>query len=441
MIWKIPRCYDSHLHLLGTGMIEAGLKLFHLSSAEDVKNLKTQPSYFRGEWLVGFGWDQNLWSGAQFPTKEILDRVFPDFPVAFTRVDGHAVWMNSRALEKIGYLNKTAKVKPDIEGGIILRDEQGFPTGVFIDLAKIYVDQWTPRPSMDQNRQFLDVALRYFHQRGYTHIRDMSGNESLWNLLQEREARGDLPLYIEENFTCENIVDFERALNQALAAKKTESKHLRVYGIKFYFDGALGSQGAFLSEPYAGTDQQGLILWPLKDVREVLLKTWSTGLAVSVHTIGDEAAHQVLSVAAEVWREGRVRGQLNVEHGEMLRPETIALLKETKALVHMQPCHWLSDRRWLKEKLGSLHRHAFAWARLQAEGVAYQWGSDSPIEEASVYNNWKALTESAADDIAPIHGDLLAAHSHRDLSWGADCQTTFENGQVKELIFDGKKLI
>jgi predicted amidohydrolase YtcJ len=440
MIWKIPRCYDSHLHLLGTGMIEAGLKLFHLSSADDVKNIKTQAAHFRGEWLVGFGWDQNCWQNTQFPTKEMIDHVFPDFPVAFTRADGHAVWLNSCALEKIGYLNKTAKEKPDIDGGIILRDEQDHPTGVFIDLAKIYVDQFIPRPTVAQNRYFLEVAHQYFHQRGFTHIRDMSGNIKLWQLLQEREDRQDLKLYIEENFTCENIGDFERALKEALLAKKTESQHLRVYGIKFYFDGALGSQGAFLSEPYVGTDQRGLTLWPLNDVREAIKRTWQAGLAVSVHTIGDEAAHQVLTVASQVWREG-IRGPLNVEHGEMLRPETIALLKETKALVHMQPCHWLSDRRWLKEKLGPLYRYAFAWAALQAEDVQYQWGSDSPIEESSVYNNWQALTDSAGDGISPIEGNLLAAHSHPDLSWGPDCQSTFENGQIKELIFDGKKLI
>ena len=181
-------------------------------------------------------------------------------------------------------------------------------------------------------------------------------------------------------------------------------------------------------------------MWPLSEVREVFVRTWQAGLAVSVHTIGDEAAHQVLTVAAEVWREG-IHGSLNVEHGEILRPETIALLKETKALVHMQPCHWLSDRRWLKEKLGTLYSYAFAWAALQASGISYQWGSDSPIEEASVYNNWKALSESAGEGIPPLEGNLLAAHSHPDPSWGPGCQSVFENGQIKELIFDGKKLI
>jgi predicted amidohydrolase YtcJ len=434
MIWKIPRCYDSHLHLLGTGMIEAGLKLFDLPSAEAVKNLKLQPSHFRGEWLVGFGWDQNRWSEKEFPTKKILDQAFPDFPVAFTRADGHAVWLNSKALEKIGSL------PADIAGGVIVRDSQGFPTGIFIDLAKIYVDQFIPPPTEEQNRYFLDVALRYFHQRGFTHIRDMSGNESLWHLLQEREEQKTLFLYVEENFTCENISDYERALKEALIARKAESTHVRVDGIKFYFDGALGSQGAFLSQPYGGTDQRGLTLWPLNDVREVFLRTWKAGLAVSVHTIGDEAAHQILTVAVQVWREG-IHGRLNIEHGEILRPETIALIQETKALVHMQPCHWLSDRRWLKEKLGPLHRYAFPWAKLQAEGISYQWGSDSPIEEASVLNNWRALSESPVEGIPALRGELLLAHSHRDMQWGHDCLSTFENGKVKEVVFDGKKIL
>jgi predicted amidohydrolase YtcJ len=412
-----------------------------MSSPDDVKKITPQPSHFRGEWLVGFGWDQNRWSPADFPTKEVLDQVFPNFPVAFTRADGHAVWMNSKALEKVDYLAKTVGEKPEIEGGAILRDKKGHPTGVFIDLAKIYVDGFIPSSSEEQDNHFLDVALHSLQSRGFTHIRDMSGNEKLWQLLQTRDQKNSLSLYVEENFTCENIKDFDRALKEAVMARKSQTRHLRAYGIKFYFDGALGSQGAFLSQPYVGTDDRGLTLWPLEEVREVIIRTWEKGLDVSVHTIGDEAAHQVMTVAAEVWRLGKVRGRLNIEHGELIRPETLALIKETGTLVHMQPCHWLNDRRFLKEKLGSLYQYAFPWAELQRQGVAMQWGSDTPIEEASVYNNWLALTESPKEGIPALQGHLLSAHSHPDPQWGPECRSTFIDGKVSEIIFDGKRIL
>ena len=109
MLWKIPRCYDSHLHLMGSGMLQRGLRLFDLQKPEDVRHLQIEKHHFRGQWLVGFGWDQSKWPGQKWPTKEILDQAFPDFPVAFSRADGHATWLNSKALEIAGYLNRARK--------------------------------------------------------------------------------------------------------------------------------------------------------------------------------------------------------------------------------------------------------------------------------------------------------------------------------------------
>jgi predicted amidohydrolase YtcJ len=148
-----------------------------------------------------------------------------------------------------------------------------------------------------------------------------------------------------------------------------------------------------------------------------------------------------MTVAADIWRENKASGRLNIEHGELIRPETLELIQETGALVHMQPCHWLTDRRWLKEKLGPLFQFAFPWAELQKRGVPVQWGSDTPIEEASVFNNWLALTESSKAGIAAFQGDLLAPHSHPDVSWGSDCRSTFVNGKATEVIFDGERIL
>lgn len=441
MLWKIPRCYDSHIHLLGAGLMQKGLKLFDLKRAEDIRSLKIEQHHFRGDWLVGFGWDQSKWPDGQWPTKEILDQVFPNFPVAFSRADGHATWLNSKALERAGYLNKTESEKPTPAGGVIFRDAQGMPTGVFAELAKIEVEMLIPPFSKEQNQDFLKEANRYFNSRGFTHVRDMSGFLEQWNLLREMDLTGELTLYVDENFTCENLPDFERALQEAIAARDTETPHLKARGIKFYFDGSLGSQGAYLSQFYPGTKQKGLTLWDLQDVEQVLEKTWRAGFEVCVHTIGDEAAHLILQTASKVRLQRQIQGVINIEHAEVIRTETITLMKEFETICHLQPCHWLTDRRWLRERLGSLYAFAFPWRALQENGICVQWGSDAPIEEASVANNWKALLESPKAGIPEFKGSLLAPHSHRDESWGAECSSTFENGQLKELIFDGRKLV
>jgi predicted amidohydrolase YtcJ len=440
MLWTIPRCYDSHTHLLATGILQSGLRLFDLTSAEDVKNLKIEPHHFRGSWLVGFGWDQSKWPGGKFPTKEILDSIFPDFPVAFSRADGHATWLNSKALEAVGYLNTTELQKPTPVGGVITRDWQGWPTGIFFESAKVEVDLAIPDHSPKQQKDFLKAAIRYFNQRGFSHLRDMSGFIGQWELLRELDLTSELTLYVEENFTCENLKDFERALLEAKQARQSETKHLKARGIKFYFDGSLGSQGAFLSQFYPGTDNKGLTLWPLPEVAEVIERTWQAGFEVCVHTIGDQAAHLVLQTAAQVTREKSVTGVLNLEHSEVVRNESLELMKSLSVVCHIQPCHWLTDRRWLKEKLGALYGYAFPWKALYDHQIVMQWGSDSPIEEASVWNNWKALQESSKEGIAAYPGNWLSPHSHRESDWGSDCQSIFENGKLTEFVFDGKKI-
>lgn len=440
MKYSIPRCYDSHTHLLGTGILQKGLRLFDLRSPQDLARVEIKSEYFRGEWLVGFGWDQHKFPGKKYPTKEDLDKIFPDFPVAFSRADGHATWMNSKALQKTGYYNLSETQKKTPTGGVIIRDGQGHPTGIFVELAKIYAETFIPEYSEAQVRYFLVEAIRYFNQQGFTHLRDMSGFYLQWKILRELDLQNQLTLYIDQNFTCENIEDFARALNEAEIARNEQTKHLYARGIKFYFDGALGSEGAYLSKNYLGKDSRGMTLWPLEHVEEVIKKTWQKNLEVSVHTIGDEAAHQVISVAHKIFSEHKISGVLNIEHAEIMRPETIRLLKDLKSICHIQPCHWLSDRHWLKEKLGDLYQYAFPWKELADQGVTIQWGSDSPIEEASVANNLRALAESSHDGIEKYPGDFLKPHSHRDPQWGADCFSEFADDRVIKVVFDGAVL-
>ncbi|MGE5086527.1 MAG: amidohydrolase [Bacillota bacterium] len=419
MLLKIPRLYDSHTHFLATGEFAAGLNLFNLSSAEAVKDLQLEgKTAFRGGWLVGFGWDENKWDSKTLPSREVLDAAFPDFPVYLCRADGHTAWVNTKALQALG-----------------LQAESGLLS------EKDHLQSWERIPPYEKTQQWQQVlaGCKLYNRAGFTHIRDMSGTESLWNLLTEMENAGELTLAVEENFTFHELNDLDRVIAEALACRKHETKLLRSKGVKFFYDGSLGSETALLSQPYGGHGNKfGKVLWNLTEVEEILKKTWTAGLEVSVHTIGDEAAHHIVQTARKVSAQGYV-GRLNLEHAQVLRPETIQMMKPLHVRCHMQPCHWLSDRVWLKEKLVGLYKFVFPWEALRAAQIPISFGCDSPIEPTSFFANKAALEQSPKEDIKKFKGDLAVVHSHPDASY-TNSWTVIDDDQIKEVVFNGQPL-
>lgn len=434
---EIHRCYDSHLHLQATGALQASLNLFSLTSLEQLADLEIKSDFLRDEWLIGFGWDQHRFSNQQYPTAQDLDKYFSDRPVAFTRADGHATWLNTGALKKTGYWNTTADQRPDPFGGKILRDAYGYPTGIFIDLAKIEVDQHIPTHSAEEKKLHLKTAASFLNQRGFTHIRDMSGSLEQWQILRELQDRKDVRLYVEQNFTCENLEDFNRTLSEAQMADKDKNNYLRVAGIKVYLDGALGSEGAFLSQGYQqNSDINGLLLWPEKELKEVIQRTWQAKFPLAIHAIGDAAADIIINICEELQSSG-ISGKLNLEHGQLLRPETISKMKKLNTHVHMQPCHFLSDRQWLKTKLAGMYQYVFPWAQLQNNSIPITWGSDSPIELPSLKNNYTALLQSPDEGIQAYSGPWHLPHQHPDIQWGEACKTVVNSEvEIQKVYFD-----
>lgn len=418
MLFKIPRLYDSHTHFLATGEFANGLNLSHLQHPEDVTKIDlNNTNYYRHNWLVGFGWNDSQW--AMPPHKKILDQIFPNTPVFFARADGHRSWVNTRALEFLG-----------------VNSADGILT------EKDHLRAWEALPDFTQAQQKAHVfsACRTYNRAGFTHVRDMSCTESLWNLLLELSDAKELTLAIEENYTSHDLNDFDKVLGLCLSAKKSETPLVRMKGIKVFYDGSLGSETAFLSQPYNGLHEgpRGQVLWELSEIEAILKRTWTAGLEFSVHTIGDEAAHQIVQMARKVSAQGAV-GRLNLEHAQVLRPETIQLMKPLHVRCHMQPCHWLSDRVWLKQKLGDLYRYAFPWEALKAAQIPISFGCDSPIEPPSFWRNKIALEESVQAQIRRFSGDVIATHSHPDLHF-ANSTTVIEDGEVKEVLFCDRKI-
>ena len=441
MFLEIPRLYDSHTHFLATGQLALGLNLFTLKSAASLSEIPMRKSFFRGEWLVGFGWDENKWPGGQLPSRKDLDKVFPDVPVFLSRADGHSSWVNSRALEKLGWLNLSLEQLPDPVGGVIVRDAQGFPSGILRDAAHMAVFEKLPMLEDAQITESLQASVQIFNRAGFTHVRDMSCSLQQWKLLQALEDTGDLSVAYEGNFTTEGIGDVDRALQDCLFAKKSETARLRANGVKIFFDGSLGSETALLSVPYYGRSEgnRGFASWKIEDVKEALRRVWEQRLEFSVHTIGDEAVHQIVKAAREVSAQGIV-GRLNLEHVQLIRPETIVMMKPLHLRCHMQPCHWLSDQSWLAEKTGSLFSFCFPWEALRAAQVPLSFGSDSPIEIPSFANNQKAIEDSAKKGIRKFRGDIVSFHSHPDKKFMDSLTRIEEDGQIHEVTVEGKAI-
>lgn len=435
--WEIRNCYDSHTHFLATGQVSDGLNLRDLKSPDDVQHISIQPQYMRSTWLTGFGWDQNLWQQQQLPTKTQLDQIFPDQPVFFSRVDGHSSWLNSKAIQELEKLGMDFSKNP--VGGNIVRDPSGQPSGVLQDQAHIQALMRLPDFTDEQNKTFLKSSMKIFNRAGFTHVRDMSMTFSQWNLLCELQNQNAMTVCLEGFVTAESAGDLERAYAEVQKCWINPNPFLRMKGLKIFIDGSLGSKTAYLSKPYVGTTQSGLLSWTSVEIEQAIAFAWIKKCEIAIHVIGDQAAHLAAEAARRVSASGLL-GRLHLEHVQLLRPETIQILKPLHVHCHMQPCHWLSDHNWLNQSIGDLKSYLFPWESLRKNKIPVFFGSDSPIEPTSLLRNWRALNESELSKIPKLNDDWMKYHAHPDSSW-TNSHTVFDQERIHQVYFQGEPLL
>jgi predicted amidohydrolase YtcJ len=345
-------------------------------------------------------------------------------------------WVNTEALKRAGLFVQNP---PQVPGGRIETDANGWPTGVLVDQAREAVEKMIPKAGAFEVRRDLLKGIYIFNMAGFTHIREMTCNELQWDQACKIDESGLLTLAVEEYFWLHDHKSLDSMLLLLEQARADQTPNLRVKGIKIFLDGALGSEGALLSGCYHGGSNRGLKLWETAALKEVFRKSWERGFEVAVHTIGDEAAEITAQAAVDLFAEGAV-GTFHLEHAELLRPATVEKLKKVKAECHLQPAHWLSDRKWLKEKIGALMEHAFPWRRLQEAEIPFDFGSDAPIEPASIKRTIEALKVSAEAGIPRLLGLPTSYMGHRDLSWAPNSYTILENDVPKQVVFRGEHL-
>ena len=434
---NIPRCYDSHVHFLATGQVARGLNLRDLKFPEDYQKIALSTQFHRGPWLYGFGWDQNQWANTDLPTAEMLDQLFPEIPVFFNRADGHVAWLNTAGLKQSGYFQVSESQRPTPAGGKILRDSFGYPTGIFFDSAKIEIELGLPPYEASQIKDDLKAATRIFNQNGFTHVRDMTCSESQWQQMVALDDSQDLTVYIESHFVCEGFADWQRCLGDFKYAQKNFSTHLKAAGIKLFVDGALGSEGAFLSQPYENGGCGGLC-WPESEITQIIRHAWSEQIPIAVHTIGDAAVDFVACSALKL-KDQFPTGRIAFEHAEIIRPQTIPTIRSLGAQCYMQPSHFLSDCAWLQKKVGSLYPFCFPWQQLDFAGVPVFFGSDSPIEPPHLELTLRGLNESRRNGVPKWNREWWRGHQHPDPTWGPNCLTRIESDKIS-VTFDSKVL-
>lgn len=397
----IPGMVDAHAHLLELGQSLRQVDLVGARSYDEVvaRVAAAGRGIPAGTWLLGHGWDQNDWGDTRFPTHEALSRAVPNNPVYLTRVDGHAGLANAAAMKAAGVT--AASVDPT--GGRIERGADREPTGVFVDRAQGLVERAIPSPSREQKRDALRAAVDEAHKWGLVGVHDAGESRATIDLMEDMAKAGELPfrLYVM-------ISDDSAAIAHYMARGPQSAlydNHLWIRAIKLYADGALGSRGAALLEPYGDDpNNTGLLLSTPAHIESVAEHALATGFQVNTHAIGDRGNRVVLDAyEAALKAHPTADHRFRVEHAQILSHDDIPRFAELGVIPSMQAVHQTSDMYWAASRLGPGRLlGAYAWRSLLNTGVIIPNGSDAPVESINpLFSFHSAITRQDADNWPP----------------------------------------
>jgi len=371
--WAYPGFVDCHGHIFGLGYQLNGLSFVGTKSPEECIERALKHNTYRGDWLFGRGWNQELWVQKVYPNKKLVDEHFKDTPIYFERVDGHACWVNSTALKIAGI----TEYIPNPPGGQILKDKQGNPTGILIDNAMEFVRKHIPKFTYDQIKQNILDACDELARNGITEVHDMDVCSEIIPLYLELEKSNKLKIRIQSYITAQNDEWLENKI------EPIRGEYYIICGLKFYADGALGSRGAALLEPYSdANDSSGLLLIDEKEFEEKARKGIESGFHIAIHAIGDAAVRMVLNTYKNLVEKGVADNSsiLRVEHAQIVHPDDLEIFGKYGIIASVQPIHCISDAKMAEARLGERCSYAYQWKSLLKSGAKLIAGSDFPIE-------------------------------------------------------------
>jgi predicted amidohydrolase YtcJ len=397
----IPGMVDAHAHLFGLGVFLRDIDLTDTRSFEAIVSriadrVKNVPS---GRWVLGRGWDQNKWGDTRFPTHDALSRVTPNNPVLLERIDGHAILVNAAAMRAAGITAATR----DPAGGRIERTATGEPTGVFVDNAMELVQRVVPALSHDEMRSATLAAIAESNRWGLVGLHDPGEPREVLDVFEElaKESKFNLRVYAmisDDSAAIEHY--FQRGPQSALYGD-----HLWIRAIKLYADGALGSRGAALLDPYSDDPKNnGLLKSTPEHLRDVATRALQHGFQVATHAIGDRGNRVALDAyQAALEKVPTVDHRFRIEHVQVLDHADVPRFAQLGVIPSMQAVHQTSDMYWAATRLGPSHiLGAYAWRSLLETGVIIPNGSDFPVERVNpLYSFHAAVSRQDEHDWPP----------------------------------------
>lgn len=450
-----PGLIEGHGHFMGLGYNELNLDLINTKSFQEIIDAvadavqKAQP----GEWITGRGWHQSKWdqlpenSVLGFPTHEALSAVSPDNPVYLRHASGHAGFANAKAMELAGLqLMGTENMDAlSVEGGEVIVDDLGLPTGVFNERAMTLITQHIPENTPEKDIQAFELAVAACHRNGITGFHDAGIGRETIALYDNMKAEGKMGIRMYAMLT-----GWDKELLNEWYEKgpSVDPEHLfTIRSIKLNCDGALGSRGAWLLEPYSDRpDHFGHETLPMEFVKETSLNGLEHGFQVCSHAIGDRANREILDRYEAAFKEKPQMvndNRFRIEHAQHLHPDDIPRFAELGVIPAMQAVHLSSDRPWAIDRLGEkrIKEGAYMWQALLKSGIPVVNGTDVPVEPLNPIASFYASVTRKTLEGSPEGGYEPAQKMTReqalksytlDAAYGA-----FEEG-IKGSITEGK---
>ncbi|MFD2936849.1 amidohydrolase [Spirosoma flavum] len=367
-----PGFYDPHSHFLGLGQVLSQADLVGATSYNEV--IERLKAFYQKHpdvlWLTGRGWDQNDWDEKTFPTKEKLDAAFPNIPVALMRVDGHALFVNSKAL-RLAQVTAGSKLPG---GEVILKNGQ--PTGVLVDNAMQLIKRVLPQPDLNDKANMLLAAQKVCLSLGLTTISDAGISPDEINLIDSLQKANKLKI---RDYAMISLG--EPNLNYFLKRGPFQTDRLTVKAFKLYADGALGSRGACLRRPYSDRPETGgfLLLGPA-ELERVTKLLYASNFQANTHCIGDSANHLMLDLYGKLLK-GHNDRRWRIEHAQVVSPDDFWKFGKYSIIPSVQPTHATSDMYWATDRLGPIRvKGAYAFKDLMKQNGLIAFGSDFPVE-------------------------------------------------------------